>query len=82
MGVAMGISPAPSMANLYVTIHETKEILPFLDSVLLYLCRFIDDGFVTWLHDPDPVVENINWALFKSAISSGGLGWLFTKRCK
>ena len=81
IGVAMGMSPAPSIANLYVAIHEAKEILSFLDSSLLYLRCFIDDGLAIWLHDPDPAVDSNNFARFKNAITSGGLGWTFTKRC-
>jgi hypothetical protein len=30
-GVAMGMSPAPTIANLYVAIYEAMHILPFLD---------------------------------------------------
>ena len=37
VGVAMGMSPAPSIANLYVAIHEKRSILSFLDSCVLYL---------------------------------------------
>ena len=37
VGVAMGMSPAPPIANLYVAIHEKQTILSFLDSCVLYL---------------------------------------------
>ena len=35
IGVAMGMSPAPSIANLYVAIHENKEVLKFLSTTIL-----------------------------------------------
>ena len=80
VGVAMGMSPAPSIANLYVAIHEKRSILSFLDSCVLYLQRFIDDGLAIWLHDPDPSIDAANWRCFKQAINAGGLQWTFTKR--
>lgn len=80
IGVAMGMSPAPPIANLYVAIHEKESILSFLDSCILYLKRFIDDGLAIWLHDPDPAVDAANWIRFKQAICAGGLQWTFTKR--
>lgn len=80
IGVAMGMSPAPPIANLYVAIHEKGSILPFLDTCILYLRRFIDDGLAVWLHDPDPAVDAANWLRFKQAINAGGLKWTFTKR--
>ena len=48
-GIAMGMSPAPTIANLYVAIHEKESILNFLTSCLLYLRRFIDDGLGIWI---------------------------------
>jgi hypothetical protein len=43
-GVAMGMSPAPTIANLYVAIYEATHTLLLLDSFLFYLKRFINDG--------------------------------------
>jgi hypothetical protein len=43
-GVAMGMSPAPMIANLYIPIYEAMHVLPFLGSFLFYLKRFINDG--------------------------------------
>ena len=80
IGIAMGMSPAPSLANLYVAIHENQALLKFLDTSILYLRRFIDDGLAIWLHHPDPHTDNANWIQFKEAVPSGGLGWTFTPR--
>jgi hypothetical protein len=60
-GIAMGMSPAPSIANLYVAIHELKSILQHVGSFIFFLRRFIDDGFGVWLHDADPLVDAANW---------------------
>ena len=76
----MGMSPAPSIANLYIAIHEKQEILSFLDSCVLYLRQFIDDGLAIWLHDPDLAINASNWLRFKQAINAGGLQWTFTKQ--
>ena len=81
-GIAMGMSPAPTIANLYVAIHEAARILQHLSTTLRYLRRFIDDGFGIWIHDPDPIVDNNNWATFQAAVNSGTLDWEFTPRLK
>ena len=81
-GIAMGISPAPTIANLFVAIHEASDILQFLGTSIFWLRRFIDDGFGIWLHDKDPVIDAANWDSFKAAINSGGLQWTFSRRCK
>ena len=59
-GVAMGMSPAPTIANLYVAIFELEHIIPLLDKFLLFYKRFIDDGFTIWLHDLDPTIDAQN----------------------
>lgn len=82
VGIAMGMSPAPTIANLYVSIYESKALLKFLDTFLLRLWRFIDDGLGIWLHDPDPEVDAANWNLFKTTVCGGGLDWTFTPRGK
>ena len=81
-GVAMGMSPAPTIANLYVAIYEATHILPLLTSFLFFLKRFIDDGLGIWLHDPDPDVDAANWILFKTLINAMGLKWTSTKLSK
>ena len=82
VGVTMGMSPAPSLANLFVALHETSHILNFLETFLFYLKRFIDDGFGIWLHDADPMIDENNWRTFQQAVNSGGLSWEFSKRAK
>ena len=72
-GIAMGMSPAPTITNLFVAIHEATDILQFLDTSIFWLKRFIDDGFGVWLHDKDPVIDAANWESFQVAINSGGL---------
>ena len=75
----MGMSPAPTIANLYVAIHEAAKILQYLSTTLHYLRRFIDDGFGIRIHDPDPTVDNNNWATIQAAFNSGTLEcWEFT----
>jgi hypothetical protein len=61
----MGMSPAPTIANLYVAIYEATHILPLLNSFLFYLNRFINNDLGIWLHNPDPDVDAANWILFK-----------------
>jgi hypothetical protein len=40
--VAVGMSPAPTIVNLYVAIYEATHILPLLGSFSFFLKRFID----------------------------------------
>ena len=82
-GVAMGMSPAPTIANLYVAIFELSNILPLLDKHLLFYKRFIDDGIAIWLHDKDPITDANNWLDFQSIINRhSGLQWTFVEPCK
>ena len=62
-GIAMGMSPAPTIANLFVAIYEEEHVLSFIPLVVKYLRRFINDGFGIWLHDPDPDIDDSNWRL-------------------
>ena len=81
-GVAMGMSPAPTIANLYVAIFELSNILPLLDKYLFFYKRFIDDGFAIWLHDIDPTTDAKNWLDFQSIINRSGLQWTFVEPCR
>ena len=65
-GIAMGMSPAPPLANLFMAIYEAKHVLPFIPSVVKYLHRFIDDGVGIWLHDPNPSMDDSNWKAFQA----------------
>ena len=80
-GVAMGMSPAPTIANLYVAIYEESNILPLLDKNIFFYRRFIDDGFVIWLHDDDPIIDATNLSTFKSIVNNSGLKWTFSEPC-
>ena len=82
IGIAMGMAPAPTIANLYVAIHEMQCILKYLTSFIFFLHRFIDDGFGMWLHDANPQVDAQNWVTFKAAVNNGGLQWTFSPRSK
>ena len=62
-GIAMGMSPAPPIANIYVALHEEEEILPLLRTCVFFLNQFIDDGFGIWLHHSDPEIDKRNWNL-------------------
>jgi hypothetical protein len=77
-GVAMGMSPAPTIANLYIAIYKTAQIIPLLNKYLLFYRRFINDGFTVWLHDLDPTVNAKNWTNFQALLNAMGLNWTFT----
>lgn len=80
-GIAMGMSPAPPIANLFVAIHEEKEVLQYVArNWLKFLKRFIDDGIGIWLHHPDPAEDERRWKEFQDVVARGGLGWDFSKR--
>ena len=73
-GVAMGMLPTPTIANLYVAIYERNHIIPLVDvKYLLFYKRFIDDRFAVWLHDKDPTTNANNWNDFKACINAMGL---------
>ena len=80
-GIAMGMSPAPPISNLYVAIHEEEEVLQYLACKwLLFLKRFIDDGIGIWLHHPDPAEDERRWKEFQNVVARGDLAWDFSKR--
>jgi hypothetical protein len=76
-GDAMGMSPSPTIANLYVAIYEINHIIPFLDKYLMFYKRFIDNGFAIWLHDLNPMIDATNLNDFKALINAMGLRWTF-----
>ena len=79
-GIAMGMAPAPSIANLFVAIYEEAHIPTFPSSSLHFIRRFIDDGFGIWLRHADPHTDDIQWNLFQDLINNMGLTWEFSKR--
>ena len=82
-GIAMGMSPAPTIANLYVAIYELLKLLALLDAKwMLLLLRSIDDGLGIWLHDADPVEDARRWNEFQTLVNGGGLSWTFTHQSK
>ncbi len=82
-GVVMGMSPAPTIANLYVSIYEATHILPLLLSkYILFYKRFINNGFAVWLHDLDPTINAKNWTDFQAICNAMGLSWTFKSPCK
>ncbi|KAL7518906.1 hypothetical protein ACHAWF_000202, partial [Thalassiosira exigua] len=82
LGIAMGIAPAPTIANLFVALHKEAEILRWLKICVYYLCRFINDGFGIWIHHPDPATDAELWQEFQAAVNNGGLRWEFTRRSR
>ena len=50
IGIEMGMSPAPTIANLHVAIHESTFIQGWLKNPL-FKGLHIDDGIGIWIHD-------------------------------
>ena len=73
----MGMSPAPTIENLYVAIYEQEHILPILEKYLPFYKRFIDNGFAIWLHANNPPTSTNNWVEFKTIFNGSGLKWTF-----
>ncbi len=80
--IAMGMSPAPTIANLYVAVYEEAHVLKYIPLVVLYLHHFIDDGLGVWLHDSDPATDKRNWKEFQTCLNTSGLRWIFSERCR
>ena len=78
--IAMGMSQAPTIAKLYVSIFEAKQILSNPPRHLSFLWRFINDGFGIWLTDPDLKIDELELNSFKTLINSMGLTWELMER--
>ena len=65
VGIAMGTSPAPPIANLYVAIHETKQVLGYLNIFLQFYKIFINGGIGIWVHDKNETWDQNKWNKFK-----------------
>ncbi len=76
--IGMGMSPAPTIANLYAAIYEEAHGLKYIPLVVLYLRCFNDDGLRVWLHDPDPAADKKNWKEFQTCLNASGLWWIFS----
>jgi hypothetical protein len=76
--IAMGMSPAPTIANLYVVIYEKMHVLKYIPAVVLYLRRFIDYGLGVRLHDQNPVADERNWKDFQDCLNTNGLKWIIS----
>ena len=74
-GIAMGMSPAPTIANLYIAIYEQCHLLKHLEISLFFLKPFIDDGIGIWLHNADPDTDKQNWQEFKAMVNGSGIPW-------
>jgi len=79
-GIAMGMSPAPSIASLYVGIYEDEHLNIFPPQFLRYLRRFIDDGFGIWIRHPNKTLDQQHWNNFQTLVNNMGLKWEFTQR--
>lgn len=49
-GIVIGMSPAPTIVNLYVAILEVEVTLPMFKEYLPLYMRFIDNGLAVWKH--------------------------------
>ena len=79
-GIAMGMAPAPSIANLFVAIYEEAHMTSVPKSTLPFLRRFIDDGFGIWLRDADIDNDTNSWESFQALVNNMGLQWEFSGR--
>jgi hypothetical protein len=79
-GIAMGMSPAPTIANLFVAIYEKTHVLQYVPHVVLYLHHFVNDGIGIWPHNPNPTTDKTNWLNFQTCLNNSGLKWVFSKR--
>ena len=79
-GIAMGMAPAPSIANLFVAIYEQTHISSFPPSMLHFLRRFINDGFGIWIRDENTERDTENWERFQQLVNNMGLQWEFSNR--
>ena len=77
-GIAMGMSLAPTIANLYVAIYEQLHLLKYLETSLFFLKHFIDDGIGICLHNADPDTDKQNWQEFKAMVNGSGIPWTFS----
>ena len=80
-GMVMGMSSTPLIVNIFIVIYENEKILGKFDDCVSFLYQFIDNGFGTWTHHPDPAVNAANWARFEKVLGESRLQWTFSKCC-
>jgi hypothetical protein len=79
-GVAMGMPPAPTIANTFVGIQEDWLVPKWIICVPI-LKRFIDDGIGVWVHHVDADEDQRLWKQFQDDVNSHhGLEWEFSER--
>ena len=54
--IVMGMLAVSTIAKMFISLHEQKEILPKCLSNLYLYRRFIDDGFIIWKHAKERVL--------------------------
>ncbi len=72
-GIAMRMSPAPTIANLFVAIYKAKKIIPLIGTYLLLLRWFINNNIDIWIHNPDPTIDATNWQTIQVIANAMGL---------
>ena len=77
-GIAMGMAPAPAIANIYVALFEQDVILPRFKMCLPLYLRFIDDGLAIWKHICNSIMDKQLLDKCKDTINAGGLKWTFS----
>ena len=81
MGIAMGMSTVPTIATLYVAIHEQAQIFGKFEFLEFYH-GLIDNGFTIWKHHPHHDIDVANYKSFEDTICGEGLDWTFTEQAK
>ena len=71
--IAMVMSPAAAIANLFVAIYEREAIIPTFKKYLPLYLRFIDDGLAVWEHHSNLSLDKELLQAFKVAINNSEL---------
>ncbi len=79
-GIEMEMSPAQTVANLFVAMYEKAHVLQYVPQAVLYLHHLIDDGIGIWLHNTDLIVDKNYWKEFQTCLNNIGLKWVFSER--